>query len=310
MRVLAVFLLFGLFGVALITAPIGANDWDGPTDCTQIDRDFGDAPECVDAYPSGVVGQFPTCETSCGQGTQENGCPPISTPPGPTGFVRHIHPHTASFPSYWLGNYFNPVTLESGIDNDPDGKTNTPPTGISACNPAVSTDCTESAWGMSWDQDEAWGDGSDTGVITGQTLVACQTNSIQFTTYLCDTNPHTVYLNILVDFNEDGDWNDSGACDPVNCAYEWAVKNVPITLPPGGGSHVSPAFFAGPDPGHAWMRVSLTEDAVTDDWPWAGTANYTAGEIVGGETEDYPVDIDLPTQIESSTWGKLKAHYR
>lgn len=33
--------------------------------------DWGDAPECFAAYPSGVIGHFPTCSNACQPGTQE-----------------------------------------------------------------------------------------------------------------------------------------------------------------------------------------------------------------------------------------------
>jgi len=105
----------------------------------------------------------------------------------------------------------------------------------------------------------------------------------------------TVFLNILVDWNEDGDWNDNMNCQTrTSCAYEWAVKNSPITLPAGCATLTSPAFQTGPKTGHGWLRISISDDPVTDDFPWAGSAQTATGALIGGETEDYPVEIVCP----------------
>jgi hypothetical protein len=64
------------------------------TDCDIAHEDRGDAPECIPAYPSGVIGHFPTCTSAlCGAGGQELVCPAISSPPGAgAGFVLHLTP--------------------------------------------------------------------------------------------------------------------------------------------------------------------------------------------------------------------------
>src|SRR5262249_50091491 len=75
-----------------------ATDVDGP-DCQHVLSDFGDAPEGVLAYP-GVMGHFPTCLAAGPPGDATSACGAVLPIPGPTGFVRHIHPAGVSY--YWL----------------------------------------------------------------------------------------------------------------------------------------------------------------------------------------------------------------
>src|SRR6476660_7700693 len=68
-----------LFSLPPSLAP--ATDVDGPNDCLRDIHDYGDAPEAIPAYPSGVLGHFPTCVAPSAPGTQEIACtPPLSTP--------------------------------------------------------------------------------------------------------------------------------------------------------------------------------------------------------------------------------------
>ena len=249
-------------------------------------EDWGDAPEQAAAYP-GVIGHFPTCGFAGPPGTQEADCAPISTFPGPTGLVRHLSTGSEGF-GFWLG-CFDPVTGALGVDGEPDGKTNDTGGPLSICG-QVPVDCTD-FFGLTWGQDECYGDGVDAG-IDSPTLAfnACQTSSVKFNAYDC-ANPVQAFLNILVDMNEDGDWNDNFHCGAASCAYEWAVKNVPIMLAPGCNALTSPAFLVGPRTGSGWLRISLTADFVPDDFPWNGSVGQGNGFFVGGETEDYPVVI-------------------
>jgi hypothetical protein len=281
--------------------PTFATDVDGPDDCQRAHEDFGDAPECIPAYPSGLVGLFPTCLLACPPiSTQTGPCPPISTPPGPTGFVRHIQP----LGGYWLGCY--PALGIVGIDNEPDGKTNFGGVGTSACAP-IPTDCVEPAFGMFFDQDECYLDGSDAGVTTPPGLTICSPATVVFTTTSCVQRQ--VFLNICVDYNQDGDWNDSFTCPP-GCVYEWSVVNAPIVLAPGCMTLTSPFLPVGPIPGPGWMRISLTDAPVPPDYPWNGSAGVPDQSFQGGETEDYPVTIGDVTRTDSPTWGRVKTLYR
>jgi hypothetical protein len=276
------------FGVLLMLgiafpAPAPATDVDGPDDCTRSPIDFGDAPEGVQAYP-GVPGRFPTCLLPGPVGTQELACPPISTLPAATGFVRHVKLGYG----YWLGcDPANPLPM--GIDSETNGKTNDTGGPFSACNPTLTVDCFETAFGLTFGQDECYGS-NDAGLAGPMLMFApCTPSSVTFQAYSCDP-PHQVYLNILVDWNQDGDWNDNFLCGTL-CAYEWAVKNVPILLNPGCQPYVSPGFMTGPTTGPGWMRITLSDQPVNDDFPWAGSVTMLPPRLSGGETEDYPIEV-------------------
>ncbi len=305
--------LFALIAAlfAFAPTPVPATDVDGPDDCQRIIHDMGDAPEGIAAYPSGVIGKFPTCFAPGPIGTQELACPPISTAPGPAGYVLHDQT-PAIAPNYWLGCYVAPGGLY-GIDSDADGKVNTPAVGFSACLPGAATDCVAAAFlpVKTFDQDECFLDGSDSGLLKMPSLVVCKPATVDFSTANCGTQ-RQVFLNILLDMNEDGDWNDNFQCQPVPgpCAYEWAVKNAPLLLStPGCEVHTSPPFLVGPQPVHSWMRISISDLPVTDDYPWNGHVGM-GGHMRGGETEDYPVEITLVTGTQGSSWGRLKVLYR
>jgi hypothetical protein len=194
-----------------------------------------------------------------------------------------------------------------GIDRDSEGKVNQPSQNTSVCANEP-TDCVATAYGLTFDQDECFGDGSDAGVTSSLDFMTCQPGALTFTTSSCATAPRNVMLNILVDMNHDGDWNDIVACPGGACAYEWAVKNQPIIIPPGCGALTSPAFLVGPTPGPSWLRISVTDGPVIDDYPWAGGAGESGYE--GGETEDYPAAIQQAVPAVPSSWGSLKASYR
>ncbi|HSG00537.1 MAG TPA: GEVED domain-containing protein, partial [Vicinamibacterales bacterium] len=256
-------------------------------------EDWGDAPEEFLAYP-GVIGHFPTCSFATGPGTQEVDCAPISTAPGQTGYVRHVY--NGNSPAVWLG--CAPVPPGS-IDSETDGKSNDTGGAMSMCA-NIPVDCVENAFGMSFGQDECFGD-ADAGVTGPVTFTACDTTKVKLDLFNCSTQTVIAYLNVLVDWNQDGDWNDNflcrGGANPV-CAYEWPVKNLQIGLPPGCTTLETPAILAGPFAGAGWMRVTLTLGVVSDDFPWSGSDTPPIGSFVGGETEDYPVTIAPPDPCE------------
>jgi len=293
--------------------PAHGTDVDGGDDCFRELIDFGDAPECVPAYPTGVIGQFPTCTGGCGVGTQTfpTACPPISTPPGPTGFVRHDQFGPGGPGNYWLGCYVSPEGFPMGIDTEFEGKTGAPASGVSSCDGTTPTDCVEVAFGgMPFDQDECYLDGSDAGIKSPIVFTPCTPASVTYEAFYCGQQPQTpVFLNILVDWNADGDWNDVEIC-PGGCAPEWAVVNAPVVLFVGCNLLTSPMFLPGPFEGPAWLRISLTSTPVPPDYPWAGSAGLAGGRFQGGETEDYPVFLSGPTPVKETSWGTIKSHYR
>ena len=253
-------------------------------------EDWGDAPEEAMAYP-GVIGRFPTCSAPGGPGGMEGVCPPLGPPPGPpVGYVRHVS--TAADPSpFWLGcgNATSP-----GVDSEPDGKMNDTGGPFSSCSPNLAVDCTD-FFGLVWGQDECYGDGVDAGLLSPTTVFfnSCTPTTIDYQTSNCGETVDA-FLNILVDMNEDGDWNDNLICDSPGgpgCVYEWAVQNQLVVLGPGCETHTSPLLRIGPQSGHGWLRISITREPVPLDFPWNGSAGTTTGYFVGGETEDYPVMI-------------------
>jgi hypothetical protein len=264
--------------------------WGHTAPCPEY-RDFGDAPEQqVQAYP-GVPGRFPTCLAATLPGDQDIVplCPPISTPPGPTGHVMHVATPSDPF-SFWLG------CGVPGVDGEDDGKVNDAGAAFSFCNTTVAVDCFETNFGLTFGQDECYGDGVDAGLDAGKLkFAACQPATFDFKAFNCRTEIE-VYLNVLVDMNRDGDWNDNFLCPgPTTlCAYEWAVKNVLVTLAPGCNTLTTPSFLIGPEAGDGWLRITLTTAPVTDDFPWDGSAGGPGGQgyFLGGETEDYPVEIN------------------
>jgi len=92
----------------------------------------------------------------------------------------------------------------------------------------------------------------------------------------------TYFLNVLIDQNLSGEWGDNSGGTP-----EWVVANQAVGLVPGDNKINPPPFpfgFGNRLPDGAWMRVSLTKEAVTPDpvKGWLGDGSFTSGEI-----EDY-----------------------
>ena len=87
-----------------------------------------------------------------------------------------------------------------------------------------------------------------------------------------------LFVNILIDLNQDGDWTDAG---------EHVVQNQAINLPgPAEGTFTSTPFSTvGAIPGQTWLRLTLTRTQVAV--PWDGT-----GQFACGETEDWKIYIE------------------
>jgi hypothetical protein len=267
-----------------------------PPPCGNISyRDFGDAPEGIAATPT-FIGHYPSClAPAAPAGSQEIECgvPQSIAPPAGAvaGYVEHVaNPTTGLY--FWFGCGPTPV---NGIDDEADAKISSGGS-LSTCG-QLPVDCVASAFGLSFGQDECYGDG-DAGLPSPVPFRACSTSVIQYRAYACD-HPVQAYLNILVDWSRDGDWNDNVGCGAVGgpnsgCAPEWCVKNVIVTLSPGCGTYTSPSFQVGPRLGGTWMRMTLSAEPVGDDFPWNGSAGHANGYFIGGETEDYPVTI-VPT---------------
>ncbi len=225
-------------------------------------QDMGDAPEGDLAYPDlNLVGSFPTCKDV-----------PL------TGYIRHFYSDTINVA------YFGP-----GYDVEPLGNGGNCP-------------LFDPIW---YDSDECQL-GPDAGLIrpsaftiTGAgaaaTVVSCpfapviplgppggtanwgpaQNIDITVTNQLVDQN--VAYVNLLVDWNQDGFWNSAGSPTTEHMLVNFPVPfvfRVPLsTLLP-------PAFTIGPDTGYVWARFSITEVPVPFGW-------NGEGEFEHGETEDY-----------------------
>lgn len=301
------------------TARLDATDRDGGNDCARPTTDWGDAPEGITAYmgfPT-TAGRFPTCSALGVAGTDDfdPACPPIGSPQlgNPTGHVRHVQSGSGNF---WLG-CSGSADSPAGIDSESDGLTAfglypLPPSTPSACDPALIVDAVETPnypWSIGGDEVIL---GTDASMPTGYSLFyTCQLYGLPISTYNCG-NSRLAYLNICMDMNRDGDWNDSFRCGST-CGYEWAVKNAPITLPAGCYTQASPSFPVGPNRAQSWFRISISVDPVPETFPWQGSAGNTEtdGALMGGETEDYTVNIfEATVSTGRMRWGTLKILYR
>ena len=285
-----------------------------PDICGHAYTDFGDAPEGFPAYPTGLPGHFPTCIYPSTAGTQEIACgAALSTLPGPTGYVEHVAGWTDAV--YFGFGCAIPKAPGFAVDSELDGSTGfgLPSSfpGTSACFGTVPVNEYEKAFGGMWfGADETLADGYDAGLAADPNLTTCSQMIFAYQAWLCGSGPFHAYLNVLVDWNQDGDWNDVVSCPgpagPISCAPEWCVKNAPVTLSPGCNSLYTPSFATGPNVGPTWMRMTLTSTPVSDDFPWAGSVT-AAGRgpttFAGGETEDYPLMISTSTGVGDAAGG-------
>src|SRR3989304_2953719 len=83
-----------------------------------------------------------------------------------------------------------------------------------------------------------------------------------------------LYVNILIDFNQDGDWENATSNGPD--PGEWAVKNMQVVVP----KNSMKTFVANVSlPEEIWMRMTLTDVPLSN--------YFGEGEFKMGETEDY-----------------------
>ncbi|MCP4166137.1 MAG: hypothetical protein GY759_09620 [Chloroflexi bacterium] len=229
----------------------------------QGDLDFGDAPEGANAiaYPSlGVMGSFPTCMSV-----------------GPPQWIQHTNfgayfgpavdfetdgnaglcPNC--FPPYDVDECFQdgdagltvpePFTIQGGVETPCPGYQGTP----------LGTTCTTAAWGANIDID--------------------LTNNMP--------NDTQGYVNVLIDWDQDGRWGGSSTCADGTVAPEHVLQNFVVSNPFSGPLSllVPPSFTIGPNSKYVWARITITEKAVL--LPWIGEGNFE-----DGETEDYLLLID------------------
>ncbi len=238
-------------------------------------RDYGDAPEGALAYPSsGVVGQFPTC-TSVG-------------------------------PAAWIEHNGRSLYFGAKVDMETDGNGGQCPT----FEPST------------YDQDEKFNNDGDAGLLkpraysiknvsgtptvyplvtTGLETIAnaCMAATwgvnIDITVHNDRTDGQPGYVNLLIDWNQDGKWGGSSPCEDQNVP-EHILVNFPVPAGYSGPlSGLSPkGFTVGPYAGYVWARFSITEQPVR--MPWTGD-----GAFSDGETEDYLLSV-LGALPEPCSW--------
>lgn len=239
----------------------------GPTGSGQ-NFEFGDAPEGALAYPgTAVIGKFPTCQAVA-----------------PAGVVIHN-----SVGALYLGN---------SVDAEGDGNAG---------------NCTFPPY----DQDECGPAGGDSGLLlAGSYTIDAALNAAQCQpgaaalgaacgTAVLGTNIDLeihnnsgadAFLNILVDWNQDGQWAGVSTCPGGSSIAEHCVQN--LIVPAGYNGPLSGlagaiTFPLAAGPGYVWMRATLAEAAVPLGWDGSGSFQT-------GETEDYLLKISAPGLGE---WG-------
>lgn len=129
----------------------------------------------------------------------------------------------------------------------------------------------------------------DDGVnVTG--LVWPQCSAIKLTYKMKVVGPKVNrYVNVWLDFNRDGDWNDSYRClqgTKKVTVREWAVQNRAVSRGPGVYTLSTPQFAADAPPSPdrpLWMRITLSDTPA----PTPGDGRGPAQGYHFGETEDY-----------------------
>lgn len=240
-------------------------------------RDYGDAPEGVLAYPStGQNGSFPTC---------------VQT--GPALWAEHNN----------FGAWFGP-----NVDFEGEGNAGTCPVFAP------------------YDNDECFNDG-DAGLlmppaftISGGVVTPCTAQAgtlgggCQLATWGTDididihnTMPNhepylQAYVNVLVDWNQDGVWGGSSSCGRIFAPEHVLVDFVVPALYVGPLSALAPpGFVIGSNPGYVWTRFSITESPVGPGWDGEGI-------FEDGESEDYLLQLEAPQQTGIPTlsmWGVI-----
>lgn len=242
--------------------------------------DFGDAPENSLAYLPSTIGNFPTC---------------VNVGPA-NSFIRHSGNKEAFF--------------GETVDYESDGNAGWCP----SFNP------------FNYDMDECFSDGfndGDAGLIMPQAY-SITTNATEMVVVPCtDLGPDPLwrtchvanwgqniditvtnnlpgqipaYVNLLVDWDQDGNWGGSSMCGNQWNVPEHALVNfvVPSGFSGALSSLTPPNFQIGSKSGYVWARFSITETPVSAYWDGSGTFAY-------GETEDYMLKITRSTIVVHDT---------
>ncbi len=222
--------------------------------------EYGDAPEGPNhfAYPaSGVLGAFPTCVTC-----------------GPALWIQHNNFGAWFGLSYdfefegnagWCPGGYPPYDMDEGFqDGDAGLMIPEPYTIDNTLNIVPFPGWTGTALGTTG-QNAVWG--------------------VDIDMWVHNTMPNhepylQAYVNILMDWNQNGAWTEPGEHVLVNYVIPalYIGPMSALTPPPAN-------IGIGPNAGHVWTRFSITETPLP--YGWAGD-----GFFEDGETEDYLLRID------------------
>ena len=140
--------------------------------------------------------------------------------------------------------------------------------------------------------DSADRDRGDDGVVFPINMPHCGWATIDCRVTVVDPDVN-LWVNIWLDFNRDGDWDDTAEC-PAGVVHEWAVQNQYLfDLPAGLNQLTSKPFLSshqGQGPKEIWMRITLSEQPWTGGSNPGGLGNGGSGPVANyeiGETEDY-----------------------
>jgi parallel beta-helix repeat protein len=143
----------------------------------------------------------------------------------------------------------------------------------------------------------------DDGLLTLALTTGDPAQTVDFEVTNNISDDQTLIVNILLDLNGDGDWNDPG---------EHVVRNQPIPLTGiAEGVFTSlPFSTVGATPGPTWMRITLTRHQINPGWDGTmASAGYAAEPFECGETEDWLVELQ---EIVPATRGNtlITDHYQ
>lgn len=222
--------------------------------------DVGDAPDSTNHYLGVVMHAYPTAMPNVLAQFPTVFDPASGFPPGPK---HQLDPNN---PDAWLGPL---VSREDDADAGEDRD------GIKNINPPI---------------DVPDHDAADDGVTPASVAIpACGATAFTYVVTV-DGPQKTRYVNVWMDFNRDGDWNDTFLCGGgiggSVTVREWAVRNDPSNLGPGTHNLSTPAFAAaGPvsSASPTWLRITLSDVPA----PLAGDGRGPDNGYSSGETEDY-----------------------
>lgn len=125
-----------------------------------------------------------------------------------------------------------------------------------------------------------------------------------------NTTPFNVYLNVIADWNMDGQWGGYAWCAGGALVEEHCLKN--FVVPPTGIFPVALSSLPSPPPpialgptmgytGFTWVRFTLTDLPIPAGNAWQGDLATGWSAWVQGETEDYLLLVDpAATGVETA----------